>query len=167
MDFIMEALLKSLEELVPYTRARVLVPEGGPHVLALGDRQCPEPEKKSSKFPLTFMADESSFFHRVLTEQRSILIPDTKAEEKWQGFKGHKRFRSWLSVPLVASGEYLGCLSVGHTEPGLYTQEHVRRAELLAIPAAAAIQNSRLYETARIYGEPLESRIENLRRAEP
>jgi PAS domain S-box-containing protein len=166
MDFVMEALLQSLEDLVPYTCARVLIPEGGPHVLALGERNCPETENKSSRFPLTFMADESSFFHRVLMEQKSILIPDTKAEEQWPTFKGHRHLRSWLSAPLVASGDYLGCLSVGHTQPGLYTQEHLRRAELLAIPAAAAIQNAKLYETARIYGEALESRLDSLKKAE-
>jgi PAS domain S-box-containing protein len=37
---------------------------------------------------------------------------------------------------------------------------------LLAIPAAAAIQNSRLYERARIYGEELERRFEDLRQAQ-
>jgi PAS domain S-box-containing protein len=166
MDFVIDALLRSLEELVPYTCARVLVPEGGPHVLALGERLCPEPEKSSPRPPLTLIAYESSFLHRVLAEQKSVLIEDTKTEEQWQAFKGHKQLRSWLSVPLVASGQYLGCLSVGHVQPGLYTQEHLRRAELLAIPAAAAIQNARLYETARIYGEELEKRIGDLKRAE-
>jgi PAS domain S-box-containing protein len=165
MDLVMDALLKSLEELVPYTCARVLIPEGGPHVLALGERTCPAPEKKSSRSPLAFIADESSFFYRVLAEQKSMLIADTKTEKGWDTFKGHKQFRSWLSAPLVASGEYLGCLSVGHTQPGIYTQEHLRRAELLAIPAAA-IQNARLYETARIYGEALESRLNSLKKAE-
>jgi len=167
MDFIMETLLRSLEELVPYTCARVLVPESGPHMLALGERTCPEPPKKSGpRAPLTFVAEESTFFHRILTEQKSILIGDTNTEEKWHTFKGHRQLRSWLSAPLVASGEYLGCLSVGHTQPNLYTQDHLRRAELLAIPAAAAIQNARLYETACIYGETLESRIAELKRAE-
>ena len=166
MDFVMDALLRSLEELVPYTCARVLVPEGGPHVLALGERLCPEPEKSSPRPPLTLIADESSFLHRVLVEQKSVLIEDTKTEEQWQTFKGHKQLRSWLSVPLVASGQYLGCLSVGHVQRGLYTRDHLRRAELLAIPAAAAIQNARLYETARIYGEELEKRIGDLKRAE-
>ena len=166
MDFVMDALLKSLEDLVPYTCARVLIPEGGPHVLALGERTCPEPEKKSSRFPLAFMADEQSFFHRVLMEQKSVLIADTKTEEKWHTFEGHKQLRSWLSAPLVASGEYLGCLSIGHTQPNVYTQEHRRRAELLAIPAAGAIQNARLYETSRIYAEALESRINSLKKAE-
>lgn len=159
MDFVMDALLRSLEDLVPYTCARVLVPEGGPHVLALGERICPQTGKQSPRLPLTFVADESSFFHRVLIEQKSILIADTNSEENWHTFDGHKQFRSWFSVPLGAAGEYLGCLSVGCTQPGFYTTEHLRRAEMLAIPAAAAIQNARLYETARIYGEVLERRI--------
>ena len=167
MDFIMETLLRSLEDLVPYSCARVLVPEGGPHMLALGERTCPEqPKKPGPRVPLTFVADESTFFHRMLTEQQSVLIADTKTEEKWQTFKGHKQLRSWLSVPLVASGQYLGCLSIGHTQPNLYTPDHLRRAELLAIPAAAAIQNARLYETAWIYGETLETRIAELQRTE-
>jgi PAS domain S-box-containing protein len=167
MDFIMETLLRSLEELVPYTCARVLVPESGPHMLALGERTCPEQAKKPGpRAPLTFVAEESTFFHRILTEQKSVLIGDTSKEEKWHTFKGHKPLRSWLSAPLVASGEYLGCLSVGHTQPNLYTQDHLRRAELLAIPAAAAIQNARLYETACIYGENLESRLAQLKRTQ-
>jgi PAS domain S-box-containing protein len=167
MDFIMETLLKSLEELVPYTCARVLVPEAGPHMLALGERTCPEqPKKPGPRAPLTFVADESTFFHRILMEQKSVLIADTKGEEKWQTFKGHKQLRSWLSVPLIASDEYLGCLSIGHLQPNMYTQDHLRRAELLAIPAAAAIQNARLYQTACIYSETLESRIAELKRAE-
>jgi PAS domain S-box-containing protein len=167
MDFIMDTLLRSLEELVPYTCARVLVPEAGPHMLALGERMCPEPPSKPTpRVPLTFVAEESTFFHRILTEQKSVLIADTKTEEKWHSFKGHTQLRSWLSAPLVASGQYLGCLSVGHVQPNLYTEDHLRRAELLAIPAAAAIQNARLYETACIYGENLESRLAELKRTE-
>jgi len=166
MDFVMDALLRSLEELVPYTCARVLIPEGGPHVLALGERSCPEAPKQSPRAPLTIVAEESSFLHRVLTEQKSFLITDTKNQEGWQTFKGHKHFRSWLSVPLVSTGDYLGLLSIGHSDPNCFTEDHLRRARLLAIPAAAAIQNARLYETARIYGETLEIRIADLKRAE-
>ena len=155
MDFVMDALLRSLEELIPYTCARVLVPEGGPHVLALGERVLPEPAKTSSRYrpgyPLTLIADKSPFLKRMLEDQKSILIPDTKREEEWQSFKGHSHLRSWLSVPLVASDEYLGFLSVGHEDPNRNTQEHLRRAELLAIPAAAAIQNARLFARADIF----------------
>jgi PAS domain S-box-containing protein len=166
MDFVMDALLRSLSELVPYSCARVLVPEGGPHWLTLGERLCPVPADKSYRSPLTLIADKSPFLQRISIKQKSVLIPDTSLEEGWNTFKGHKQFRSWLCVPLVASQEFLGFLSAGHTDPNLYTQEHLRRAELLAIPAAAAIQNARLYQTAKIYGEELEKRIADLKHAE-
>lgn len=166
MDCVMDALLRSLAELVPYSCARVLVPEGGPHWLALGERSCPEPTKKPSRAPLTFVADESQFFQRIWSERKRVLIPDTRQQEGWQTFKGHKHFRSWLSVPLVASDEFLGFLSVGHLEPNHFTEDHLRRAELLAIPAAVAIQNARLYSTAEIYGSELEKRLTDLQKAE-
>ena len=166
MDFVLEALLQSLADLIPYSCARVLISEGGPHVLSLGEKVCPQTPKPRSVFPLSLNADDSPFLRRILAGQKSVLISDTGEEQSWQGFEGHDHLRSWLSVPLVASGQYLGFLSVGHVEPNRFTQDHLRRAELLAIPAAAAIQNSRLYERAAIYGEQLEKRIEELRRAQ-
>jgi PAS domain S-box-containing protein len=112
------------------------------------------------------VADDSPFFQRIWSERKRILIPDTKKQEGWQTFVGHEQFRSWLSVPLVASEEFLGFLSVGHMEPNHFTREHLRRAELLAIPAAVAIQNARLYSTAEIYGSELEKRLTDLQKAE-
>lgn len=170
MDSVMEALLRSLEELVPYTLARVIVPEGGPHLLALGEREIPEPPKASPKYhpghPLTLIADDSPLLRRVLDEQRSLLIADTNSEKDWQSFKGHAHLRSWLSVPLKASDEYMGFLSVGHTDPNRYTPDDLRRAELLSIPAAAAIQNARLYSTADMYASELQKRLVDLQEAE-
>jgi PAS domain S-box-containing protein len=166
MDCVLDALLRSLAELVPYSCARVLVPEGGPHWLALGEKLCPEAATKSSRNPLTFVADESPFFQGIWAERRRVLIADTKLEPGWQTFEGHAQFRSWIGVPLLASDEFLGFLSIGHVEPKHFTEDHLRRAELLAIPAAAAIQNARLYSTAEIYGSELEKRLSDLQNAE-
>ncbi|HEV2398765.1 MAG TPA: PAS domain S-box protein [Candidatus Sulfotelmatobacter sp.] len=162
MDCVLETLLRSLAELVPYSCARVLVPEGGPHWLALGEKSCPEAPRKSPRAPLTFLAGECAFFERLCSERKHVLIPDTKDTEGWESFPGHKRFRSWLCVPLLASDDFLGFLSVGHIEPNKFTEDHLRRAELLAIPAAVAIQNARLYSTAEIYGSELEKRLADL-----
>jgi len=162
MDFVLDALLQSLADLIPYTCARVLIPEGGPHVLALGEKRFPADPDSPDDSPLTLNADRSVFLKSILANQKSVLIRDTAGEESWATFEGHAELRSWLSVPLVASGQYLGFLSVGHTEPGRFTEDHLRRAQLLAVPAAAAIQNSRLYERAAIYGEELERRVKDL-----
>ncbi len=166
MDCVLDALLRSLEEIVPYTCARVLVPEGGPHWLTLGEKLSPEPSTRSPRSPLTLIADESPFFEHICSKRKSVLVPDTKLQEGWQTFRGHKHLRSWLTVPLIASEEFLGFLSVGHAEPNQFTREHLRRAEILAIPAAAAIQNARLYSRAEIYASELEKRLGDLRKAE-
>ncbi|HWR15484.1 MAG TPA: PAS domain S-box protein [Terriglobales bacterium] len=165
MDSVMDTLLRALAELVPYTCARVFVPEGGPWVQALGERVCPESGMKSHAYLIHLNAEESPFLQRISSEQKSVLIPDTRQEAEWQTFKGHENFRSWLSVPLFASGQYLGFLSVGHVESNQFNVEHLRRAQLLAIPAAAAIQNSQLYAGAEIYAEELEKRIAELHQA--
>jgi PAS domain S-box-containing protein len=166
MDSVLETLLCSLAELVPYTCARVLVPEGGPHWLALGERSCPEVPKKSPRAPLTFVADDCPLFQRICWEPRRLLIPDTRNTEGWESFAGHQHLLSWLCVPLAASDELLGFLSVGHIEPDRLTENDLRRAELLAIPAAAAIQNARLYSTAEMYGSELAKRLGDLEKAE-
>lgn len=166
MDNVMTTLLRSLAEVVPYTCARVMVPEGGPHWLALGERIIPEPEDKNWKAPLTLIDSQVPIVLHVAKAKQSVLIPDTANEADWQSFKGHKHLRSWLSVPLTASGEYLGFLSVGHTEPNRFGQEHVRRTELLAIPAAAAIENARLYTRAMIFADELEKRLKDLNAVE-
>jgi len=163
MDFVLGALLQSLADLVPYSCARVLIPEGGPHVLALGEKCFPSDPEWRAESPLTLNSEGSPFLQHILSQRQSLLISDTRGEESWTSFEGHAHLRSWLTVPLIASGQYLGFLSVGHSEPNRFTDDHLRRAALLAIPAAAAIQNSRLYERAAIYGEELEKHEKNLR----
>jgi PAS domain S-box-containing protein len=166
MDFVLDRLLQSLLELVPCECARVLLLEGDTQLLVAREKLRHEVPKKASEYPLTLDAADSPFLLRILTTQNSVLLPDTKQEKEWPTFKGHTDLRSWLCVPLVASQQTLGLLSVGHTQPNTFTQDHLRRTQLLAIPAAAAIQNSRLYERAEIFGSELQRRSTDLRQTE-
>ncbi len=69
-------------------------------------------------------------------------------------------------MPLVASQQVLGLLSLGDTHVQAFTQEHLRLAKSLAIPAAVAIQNAWLYEQAEIFRAELEQRLADLEQAE-
>jgi GAF domain-containing protein len=51
----------------------------------------------------------------------------------------------------VVSDNVLGLLSIGKAQPRAFTPEHFRLAKSLAVPAAVAIHNARLYEWAQIY----------------
>jgi len=64
--------------------------------------------------------------------------------------EGHLPVTSYLAVPVVSrSGEVLGGLFFGHPEPDLFTERDEIVVAGLASQAAVAMDNARLYETAK------------------
>lgn len=62
---------------------------------------------------------------------------------------GHLPVRSYLAVPVKSrSGEVLGGLFFGHAAPNRFTERHERMVSALAVQAAIAMDNARLYEAA-------------------
>src|SRR5271165_2938231 len=166
MDCVLDTLLESLLKLIPCESARVLLVETETHLFLERELHHPETSRRSPKCPNTLDAKDSRFLMQVLVTKNSVLISDTNEEPEWSAFKGHAHMRSWLCVPLVASQQVLGLLSLGDTRAHFFTHEHLRLAKSLAIPAAVAIQNARLYERAEIYGTELEQRLADLNETE-
>ena len=162
MDYVLDTLLESLLKLVPCESARVLLVETENHLSLAREMRHPESTRRFSKCPATFDATDNRFLTQVLTSKTPVFIADTSNEPGWQGFKGYAQMRSWLCAPLVASERVLGLLSLGDTVAQAFSPEHLRLAKSLAIPAAVAIQNARLYERAEIYGAELEQRLKDL-----
>jgi PAS domain S-box-containing protein len=63
---------------------------------------------------------------------------------------GHRQARSYLAVPVVSrSGEALGGLFFGHSQPGIFTERAERLVTGVAAQAAVAIDNARLYQAVQ------------------
>jgi PAS domain S-box-containing protein len=63
---------------------------------------------------------------------------------------GHLPVRSYLAVPVRGiSGEVLGGLFFGHSEVGVFTEQHERLALGVAAWASVALENARLYAEAQ------------------
>ena len=166
MDYVLDTLLQSLLRLVPCESARILLVETGTRLFLARELQACETSRRIPKTPATFEAQDSEFLMHVLAGRASLLIPNTATETEWVAFKGFSYLRSWLCVPLVASQQVLGLLSLGDTHVQAFTPEHLRLAKSLAIPAAVAIQNARLYEQAEIFRAELERRLVDLEQAQ-
>jgi PAS domain S-box-containing protein len=166
MDRVLDTLLESVLKLIPCEFARILLVETGTRLFLEREIQQTGTDRHPPKCPNTLDAKDSRFLMQVLATKNAVLISDTNEEPQWSDFKGHAHMRSWLCVPLVASQQVLGFLSLGDTQPRTFTPDHVRLARSLAIPGAVAIQNARLYERAEIYGAELEQRLADLERAE-
>lgn len=163
MDYVLDTLLQSLLELVPCELAQVILVEASTRLFLARQVQRGASEPG---VPSAFDARDCGCFMRMLATRNSLFIPDTAADEHWGEFKGFSHLGSWMGVPLLASGAILGFLSLGDAHPQTFTPEHLRLAKSLAIPAAVAIQNARLYEQAEIFRSELEQRLLDLEQAE-
>jgi PAS domain S-box-containing protein len=166
MDSVLDALLQSLLELVPYESAQILLVESDARLFLAREAPRPDAAKQAVKCPLTLDAKEFPLLQKVLLTKCGLVLSDIRQEREWRTLRGVGQLRSWLCAPLVGSHQNLGILSLGHSAPDSFTQEHLRLTKSLAIPAAAAIQNARLYECAKIYGTELEKRSSDLQDAQ-
>ncbi|MCW2220848.1 PAS domain S-box-containing protein [Bradyrhizobium japonicum] len=65
--------------------------------------------------------------------------------------EGHLPVRSYLAVPVISrSGEVLGGLFFGHSEPGRFGEEHETALLGIAGHGATAIDNARLFQAAEL-----------------
>ncbi|HEX5423812.1 MAG TPA: PAS domain S-box protein [Candidatus Acidoferrales bacterium] len=166
MDAVLDTLLQALLKLIPCTSARVILVEADSRLFLAREVVSCKSNDRTDCSPETFDAHHSRFLMHVLTSSDSLLISDTAEEPDWDCFDGFSHLRSWLCVPLIASKQLLGLLSLGDTNPHAFTREDLRLAKSLSIPAAVAIQNARLYEQAEILRLELEQRLLDLERAE-
>jgi signal transduction histidine kinase len=97
---------------------------------------------------------------RVITERRSIYVPDTHAEHDFIFFD--PQIRSLLSVPLVVRDEAVGTLSIDDTRPNAFDNE-IRLLTIAAAQAAVAIENAQLYESLQTSYTELEQAYHELR----
>jgi PAS domain S-box-containing protein len=153
MDAVLDTLLRCLREIVPYDSASVILTEADGRVFVA--REAPPAPSNSSV--LTLDPSQNSFLQRVLLTKKSVHLQDTHQEDEWRGTKPLANVRCWIAVPLIVSDTVLGLLSIGCARSRILTADHLRRAKSLAIPAAVAIQNARLYEWAEIYAAERQS----------
>jgi PAS domain S-box-containing protein len=166
MDYVLDTLLASLLEVIPCDSAQVLLAETTDRLFLARELRSARTVRPAHGSPMTWKVPEHRPLMHVLLTQKGLLVSNTAEEQGWNQFNGHRQFRSWLCVPLVASDCVLGLLSLGDLKTEAFTPEHLRLAGSLALPAAVAIQNARLYERAEIYGAELEKRLADLEQSE-
>ncbi len=157
LETVLETLLDYVARLVPYDSANVMLLESEARLAVRVARGYERWSSTELVRTITFDAQATPVLNTLLTTRRSCLVPDTGLEPSWQTPPGVEHVRSWLGVPLMASGNVIGLYSLDKTEPGFFTTEHVRLAEMLVGQASVAIQNAWLFEQVRAGRERLQS----------
>jgi PAS domain S-box-containing protein len=105
-----------------------------------------------SKFP---MPRNTKIFEPTFTARGTVRYDDVTQQPHYgqnppyHGMpKGHLPVRSYLAVPVVSpfTKEAIGGLFFGHSDIGVFTEESEKLIEGVAVQAAIAITNARLFE---------------------
>jgi PAS domain S-box-containing protein len=161
MDAVLDTLLQTLLQIVTYDHACVILTEENERLFVA--REAPPPA--TNRPVVTIETSDNAVLERALVLKRATYVPDTRSEQEWRDHKAFSGVRSWIVVPLVVSDSVVGLLSIGSKEPRAFTTRHFHLAKLLAIPAAVAIHNARLYEWAQIYAAERQTLLKKLDQA--
>jgi PAS domain S-box-containing protein len=102
----------------------------------------------------------------VARNGKSLIVPDTRTDErhfKGVGLQTGLNLRSILAVPMRVKQDVIGVLQVVDTEADRFETTDLTLVESLALTAAIAIENARLYEDAdrlRAYNENIVQSME-------
>ncbi len=93
----------------------------------------------------------------LIRDRDPLRLHDLGADARSVGFPpGHPPMRSFLGVPIALRGNAYGNLYLTEKANGDFTDDDQELVRLLAAQAAAAIENARLYESARQWSRQLE-----------
>lgn len=97
----------------------------------------------------------------LIKDPRPLRLRDLTEDPRSVGFPpGHPPMKTFLGVPIELRGVTYGNLYLTEKDEGDFTEEDEELVQLLAAQAAVAIENARLYESARRWLRQLESMTE-------
>lgn len=85
----------------------------------------------------------------VMRNRQPALLPDTSQDERWLArpyeLADPSTAKSAICVPLLISEQLVGILTIVHSRPGTFTEDHLDLLRIIAGQAAIAIRNAQLY----------------------
>ena len=93
---------------------------------------------------------DSGLTVRCIRERTTVHVPDVLEDpSSVRSIDAAAGTRGEISVPMLKDGEALGAIVITKSEPGLFSDAHVKLLETFAAQAVIAIENVRLFKERR------------------
>jgi PAS domain S-box-containing protein/putative nucleotidyltransferase with HDIG domain len=140
---VLEAILASLSEVVPYDSAAV--------ILARDDEELEI--VAGHGFPVGYQLIGRHFtqterWHTLVRTHKALILEDAQADPNFTMWEGTGYIRGWMAVPLIVRETVIGYVTLDNRRSNAYTEENSVLAQAFAQQAAIAVDNARLYEQA-------------------
>ncbi|MCC7451970.1 MAG: PAS domain S-box protein [Anaerolineae bacterium] len=153
-ETVMSRILESLDRVVPYEVACILLTEGDHARVTYCRGLSPEEEAafRTVRLPL-----DTPYLHEMMITRHPFIAADVARYSDWLPVT--PALRSYMGIPIQVRQQVMGFLSVYSSQPAFYTPRYVERFSLFADQAAIAIENAQLYDELWRYANTLEQRV--------
>ena len=147
---IFDLLLVELRKLIPYDGGNfMLVNDKTANVTRTLGYETFEEKLPGLVNSLKFDIESTENIKKLITDQKPIILQDTRVVPYWQHNQASDFFRSWIGVPIIIENKVTAIISLDKVEPNFFTEEHAFILTLFANQAASAIKNAKFFSTVK------------------
>ncbi|MCL5611549.1 MAG: GAF domain-containing protein [Chloroflexi bacterium] len=143
LENVLNSLLNGLALVLSFDSAVVFLNENE-NYRAIATRGFDPPELVKGQV----LSGSNTLAKDILETRRPIILPDVKADDRFENWGPTDPIRGWMGVPLIVRDQAIGFLTIDSHHPNAFTDANAEMALAFANHAAAAIQNATLYEDA-------------------
>ena len=155
-DVVMNTVIEQLQQIIRCDSACVYLLDNNDLVISAVINLPESQTHIGYRFPVT----EDNLPAEIFKTKLPIIVTDIYTDSRWIFLNENETIRGWLGVPLLASDKVIGILSIDSLEPNAFTEEDVKIVQTFANQATIAIENARLYQTAKKASQQLSTLLE-------
>jgi diguanylate cyclase (GGDEF)-like protein len=141
LEEVLDELLKSLKELVPYDSASFFMEENN-HlniVVANGFKDL------EAVYSVSINKQDDELFNEIYDTNTVLLVSNVKEDPRFKHYVNLPNIESWMGIPIIFKNKIVGILTLDSIEEDIYTKYHCNIALSFAYHAGVAIENAKLY----------------------
>jgi len=164
LDHVLESILTSLKQVVPYDSASVFLLEGDHLRITIANGIKDAGQIIDRNYPAN-----DPLFLEVKERREPLILANAQDDPRFMKWGETSYVLGWMAVPLITRGEVIGYITLDSRTQAAYSLESAGMAQAFGHQAAAAIENARLFEgidrSLRELNQAYDSTIEGWSRA--
>ncbi|MGV8983464.1 diguanylate cyclase [Clostridium sp.] len=141
LEEVLDKLLKSLKELVPYDSASFFMEENNHfNIMAANGFK-----NKEIIYKVSINKEDDKLFKEIYETNTTLLVSDVKNDSRFNHYMELTTLESWMGIPIIFKNKIIGILTLDSAQKNIYTQYHCDIAMYFAFHAGMAIENAKLH----------------------
>lgn len=141
LEEVLDKILKSLREIVPYDSASFFMEENN-HLKVVAANGFKDME---AIFKLSINKKDDELFEEIYETNSTLLVSNVKEDPRFKHYVNLPNIESWMGIPIIFKNKILGILTLDSIEENIYSNYHCDIALSFAYHAGMAIENAKLY----------------------